>query len=136
MFMELFSINERECKNLELFNQEVIDHTYIKHEDCLNYYLICHGFEDGTIIFNECIVKFEDLEEVVKEELNIPKNQCLFIDVISCHGSYLRPYMKENFRMKSLYSEKSEIYYELSEDKESLIVSDSPYICKENRICC
>ena len=36
MFMELFSINERECKNLELFNQEVIDHTYIKHEDCLN----------------------------------------------------------------------------------------------------
>ena len=136
MFMETFSISERECKNLKLFNKEVIDHTYIKHKDCLNHYLICHGFEDGTIIFNGCIVKFEDLEIVVKEELNIPKNQCLFIDVISCHGSYLRPYMKENFRMKSLYSENNEIYYEISDDEESVMISDSPYICKANRTYC
>lgn len=132
MFMDLYSLTEFESNNLMLFNQGVIDHAYIKHEDDLNYYLICHAFEDGTLLFNGQITSFEYLEKVIKTELNIPYEQCLFIDVISCHGLYLNPYMKNNFRIKATYSKESEIYYEFTEDKKSVIISDSPYIVNGN----
>lgn len=135
MVMDLYSITKNEGKNLKLFEEEVIDHTYIKHEDCLNYYLICHGFEDGTISFNGYRVYPEALEEAIRVELGIYYR--VRIEIIACHGVYNKPYVSQGFAIYNKYPNiENEIYFEISDDNQTMMISDSPYICKKNRNYC
>lgn len=127
--------NDTELKNLKLFENGEIDHTYLKSEDDLNYYLITHGFEDGTIAFNGYRVYPYELEEVIRVELGIIHH--VRIEIIACHGVYSKPYVTEGFTICNKYPNiKDEIYFEISEDEETIMISDNPYICKANRSYC
>lgn len=98
---DYISISQKEHDQLILLQKGLIDHVLVKNHDELNYYLVCHGNNDGTVFYNGDWYNLSEIIKEIKSELHI--QYTVFIDVICCYGFYQVPYMDNGIRIKSAY---------------------------------
>ena len=95
--------------NVEQFQNDKIDHILIKRNAGID--LIIHGCQDDTVVFNGNLLRFSELEQPIRQELDLQNDVFIIVLVYCCFSMSKEPFFGNNMWIIPACNNIAELYY-------------------------